>query len=68
MPGPLRDDSKKRNRLGQTNVERLLRVHTNLSLESTLEEWTATALPWDSEMIIDDPDDLPESTDDESDE
>ena len=60
--------SKKRNRLGQTNVERLLRVHTNLSLESTLEEWTATALPWDSEMIIDDPDDLPESTDDDSDE
>jgi hypothetical protein len=60
--------SKKRNRLGQTNVERLLRVHTNLSLESTLEEWTATALPWDSEMIIDDPEDLPESADDDSDE
>ena len=61
--------SKKRNRLGQKNVERLLRVHTNLSLESTLDEWTATALPWDAEMIIDEPEDDPgQSAADDSDE
>ena len=29
--------SKKRNRLSQTNVERFVRVHTNLSLEAALD-------------------------------
>jgi hypothetical protein len=57
--------SAKRNRLGQLNVERLLRVHTNLRLESSLAEIEAVALEWDCEMIIDDPDDMPDSDDDE---
>jgi hypothetical protein len=47
--------SKKRNRLNQTNVERLVRIHTNLLLAGRLEEWSATALPWEIELIIDEP-------------
>ena len=46
--------SKKRNRLGQTNVERLVRTHTNLILEHTLGDWEAHILPWDIEMIVND--------------
>jgi hypothetical protein len=55
--------SKKRNRLGQTFVERLLRAHTNLLLDSKLEEWQlATAvLPWELEMSVDDPEDSDDS-------
>lgn len=47
--------SKKRNRLGQTNVERLVRTHTNLLLDGCLAEWRASALPWEIEMIIEEP-------------
>ena len=47
--------SKKRNRLRQTNVERLVRVHTNLALERTLDNFVATALPWEIELIIEEP-------------
>ena len=47
--------SKKRNRLGQTLVERLVRAHTNILLGNKLEEWVAPVLPWELEMIIDDP-------------
>jgi hypothetical protein len=44
--------SKKRNRLGQLNVERLVRTHTNLILEQILTDWEACILPWDIEMIV----------------
>ena len=47
--------SKKRNPLRQTNVERLVRVHTNLALERTLDNFVATALPWEIELIIEEP-------------
>ena len=47
--------SKKRNRLGQKNVERLVRAHTNLILEAVLEDWEAHVLPWDIELIIEEP-------------
>lgn len=39
--------SKKRNRLGQKNVSRLVRVHTNLHLQSLLADWKPNVLPWD---------------------
>ena len=51
--------SKKRNRLGQTNVERLVRTHTNLILEAVLEDWRPHVLPWEMEMVIEEPE--PES-------
>ena len=47
--------SKKRNRLGQKNVERLVRAHTNLILEAVLEDWEAQVLPWDIELLIEEP-------------
>ncbi len=46
--------SKKRNRLGQVTVERLVRAHANLALEARLESSENLTLPWDLEMIIDD--------------
>ena len=42
--------SKKRNRLGQQNVERLVRAHTNLHLEARLNDWKASALPCEIDM------------------
>ena len=42
--------SKRRNRLGQTFVERLVRTHANLKLEQRLELYEAGMLPWDLEM------------------
>ena len=53
--------SKKRNRLGQKNVERLVRTHTNLVLESVLPDWRSEVLPWEVEMVIDEPEDEPEA-------
>ena len=47
--------SKKRNRLGQKNVERLVRAHTNLTLCRNLDDFAAKALPWEIEMIIEEP-------------
>ena len=47
--------SKKRNRLGQKNVERLVRARTNLLLDSSLNNSVATSLPWEVDMIIDEP-------------
>ena len=47
--------SKKRNRLDQTNVERLVRMHTNLLLSGRLEAWSAAALPWEIELLIEEP-------------
>jgi len=49
--------SKKRNRLGQKTVERLVRTHTNLILQDVLQDWQATVLPWEIEMVPDEPDD-----------
>ena len=49
--------SKKRNRLGQLTVERLVRAHTNLLLEDLLEDWESALLPWELEMIVDEPED-----------
>ena len=48
--------SKKHNRLGQKNGERLVRAHTNLILEAVLEDWEAHVLPWDIELVIEEPD------------
>jgi hypothetical protein len=45
--------SKKRNRLGQTNVERLVRTHTNLRLQAILQEWSRISQAWDMETLID---------------
>ena len=42
--------SKRRNRLGQDLVERLVRTHTNLQLEHRLELYEADMLPWDLEI------------------
>ena len=53
--------SKKRNRLGQTNVERLVRAHTNLILDRTLKDWSATALPWEIDMTIEEPESVAEN-------
>ncbi len=47
--------SKKRNRLGQAFVERLVRTHTNILLEEKLDTWRATTLAWELDMIIVDP-------------
>ena len=47
--------SRKRSRLDQTNVERLVRMHTNLLLRGRLEEWSAAALPWEIELLIEEP-------------
>ena len=47
--------SRKRNRLDQTNVERLVLMHTNLLLGGRLEAWSAKALPWEIELLIDGP-------------
>ena len=49
--------SNKRNRLGQKNVDRLVRAHTNLLLDQRLESFEATSLPCEKDMIINDPDD-----------
>ncbi len=44
--------SKRRNRLGQDIVERLVRTYTNLQLEHRLELYEAGMLPWDIEMTV----------------
>ena len=47
--------SKKRNRLGQRIVERLVRLHTNIALQRVLTDWREETLPWEVEMMIKDP-------------
>jgi hypothetical protein len=37
-------------------VNRLLRTHTNLLLLEQTRDWESKVLPWDIEMIIDEPD------------
>jgi hypothetical protein len=49
--------SKKRNRLGQKTVERLVRAHTDLLLEDVLENWESHVLPWKIEMVLEEPKD-----------
>ena len=68
--------SAKRNRLGQRNVDRLLRSHANLILENLVQDWElkdtkdvlAKVLPWDIEMIIEEPEDHDEEDDSEAEE
>ena len=64
-----RVNSKRRNRLGQECVERLVCTHTNLKLEQRLEIYEAGVLPWDIEMTVqeslsDDEDCVPHSVSD----
>lgn len=48
--------SKKRNRLGQATVESLVRCHTNIILESNMEdEEKAAVLPWEDELEVGEP-------------
>jgi hypothetical protein len=47
--------SKKRNWLGQLTVERLVRCHTNLLLGGVLNDCKAHVLPWDMEMVPEEP-------------
>jgi len=47
--------SKKRNRYGQNNLDRFVRAHTNLHLQSLQENWQEHVLPWDVELLIEDP-------------
>ena len=47
--------SKRRNRLHQTLVEKLVRAHTNLVLRESLDDALHHLLPWDIELIIDEP-------------
>ena len=44
--------SRKRNRLGQSKVQRLVRTHSNLLLEGKLKEWRPKSLPWEIDMEI----------------
>jgi hypothetical protein len=47
--------SKRSNRLGQDLVERLVCAHTNLKLEQCLELYESGQLPWDIEMVVEEP-------------
>ncbi len=49
--------SKKRNRLGQALVEKLVRSHTNILLEERLDMWRSNVLPWELDMVIEEPED-----------
>jgi hypothetical protein len=44
--------SKRRNRLGQELVDRLVRTHANLKLERCLELYETGMLPWDIQMTV----------------
>ncbi len=47
--------SKRRNRLHQTLLEKLVRTHTNLVMRESLVDTLHQLLPWDIELIIDEP-------------
>ena len=47
--------SKRRNSLGQQFVECLVHTHTNLQLEHRLELYETGQLPWDIEMVVEEP-------------
>jgi hypothetical protein len=46
---------KWRNRLGQDLVEILVHAHTNLKLKQRLELYETGLLPWDIQMMVEDP-------------
>ena len=48
--------SKRRNKLHQKLVEKLVRAHTNLVLRESLDDTLHHLLPWDIELIIDEVD------------
>jgi hypothetical protein len=47
--------SKRRNKLHQKLVEKLVLTHTNLVLRENLDDVLHHLLPWDIEVIIDEP-------------
>ena len=47
--------SQRRNRLDQKLVEKLVRTHTNLVLRESLDDTLRNLLPWDIELVIDEP-------------
>jgi hypothetical protein len=47
--------SERRNRLDQKLVEKLVRTHTNLVLRESLDDTLRDLLPWDIELVIDEP-------------
>ena len=52
--------SQRRNRLDQKLVEKLVRAHTNLVLRESLDDALRHLLPWDIELVIDEPVDTQE--------
>jgi hypothetical protein len=46
---------QRRNRLDQKLVEKLVRTHTNLVLRESLDNTLRHLLPWDIELVIDEP-------------
>ena len=48
--------SKKRNSMTDLTVNRLVRCHCNLQLQSAFEDFDYDVLPWDIEMVIAEPD------------
>ena len=52
--------SKRRNKLHQKLVEKLVRAHTNLVLRESLDDALHHLLPWDIDLVIDEPVDEPE--------
>ncbi len=49
------DADASKNRLHQTLVEKLVQAHTNLVLRESLDDALHHLLPWDIELIIDEP-------------
>ena len=49
------DVTKRRNKLHQKLVEKLVRAHTNLVLRESLDDTLHHLLPWDIELVIDAP-------------
>ena len=47
--------SQRRNRLDQKLVEKLVRTHTNLVLRESLDDTLRHLLPWDIDLVIDEP-------------
>jgi hypothetical protein len=48
--------SRKRNKMTDDTVNRLVRAHCNLQLQSAFDDFDFGVLPWDIEMIIAEPD------------
>ena len=40
---------------GGVRNKRLVRTHTNLILEAVLQDWRLHVLPWEHEMVFDEP-------------